>query len=204
MERPASSVTGQPVTSPFAMPRGLLGRLAGLFMLRANRQDDLLNLLDVRAGERVLEVGYGPGALIRLIAERTGATLVQGVDPAREMRTLAAKNNRAAIQTGRVDLRIGSAARTGLPDGSVDRIVSVNTVAIWPDLDAGLRELRRVLRPGGTLLIAWHGGTAPSAIGRRLRLPEGKLHRLDQALREHVGPVSRHPLAALDVFIARG
>ncbi|WP_395111487.1 hypothetical protein [Actinomadura sp. SCN-SB] len=70
--------SGKPTRSPFAMPRGLAGRLAGRLMLWMNAQRDLLGLLDVRAGERVLEVGYGPGGLIRLL-QRTPAALVCGV-----------------------------------------------------------------------------------------------------------------------------
>ena len=71
----------RPVTSPFAKPRGLRGRLAGRFMLWTNKQDDMLTVLDVRPGDRVLEVGYGPGGLVRLLAGRTDAAAVQGVDP---------------------------------------------------------------------------------------------------------------------------
>jgi ubiquinone/menaquinone biosynthesis C-methylase UbiE len=53
-----------------------------------------------------------------------------------------------------VELRAGPAAALPLPDGQVDQVFAVNTAAIWPDLDAGLREAARVLRPGGTMVIA--------------------------------------------------
>jgi hypothetical protein len=53
--------TDRPVRSPFALPRGLAGHLAGRLMLLLNRQRDVLELLDVRPGASVLEVGYGPG-----------------------------------------------------------------------------------------------------------------------------------------------
>ncbi|MGH3328554.1 MAG: class I SAM-dependent methyltransferase [Streptomycetales bacterium] len=137
----------RPVNSPFARPAGLAGRLAGRFMLHTNRQGELLDVLDVPPGARVLEVGYGPGALIRLLRERSTAAEICGVDPSPEMQALASRGNRDPA--GRVDLRLGTADRTGFADESFDRVVSANNVAIWPDLQAGLRELHRVVRPGG-------------------------------------------------------
>jgi SAM-dependent methyltransferase len=84
-------------------------RLAGRFMLWTNRQDEVLDVLDIRPGDRVLEVGYGPGGLIRLLATRTQAAHVQGVDPSSAMLDVATRTNRAAARAGRVKLR----SRTG-------------------------------------------------------------------------------------------
>jgi SAM-dependent methyltransferase len=192
-------------SSPFAFPRGLRGRLAGWIMSRTNRkQAEILDLLRVDPGQRVLEVGFGPGRLIQLLAARTDAAAIYGVDPSAVMLDTAIRANRAGIDAGRIVLSLGSAEQTGLADGSVDRIVTVNNVAIWPDLEAGLRELRRVLAPEGILVIAWHGGTAPSLIGTRLRLPDDKLQRIDRTLRGLFAGVTRHKLTTLDVFAARG
>lgn len=197
-----SWVTDGPVTSPFAAPRGVLGRLAGRVMLWTNRQDELLEILRIGPGERVLEVGYGPGALIRLMADRTEASVILGVDPSPEMRALAGRTNGGAVRAGRVRLALGSAEHTGLPEESVDRAISVNNVAIWPDLDAGLRELHRVVRRDGVVIIAWHGGTAPSRMAERLRLPEDKLSRVEDSLDRYFRTVTRRQLRTLDVFEA--
>lgn len=188
--------------NPFAHPRGWLGRIAGRFMLWTNKQDDVFDVLDVQPGDDVLEIGHGPGGLIRLIAERTDAASIRGVDPSPEMRDQAGRHNRKALRAGRVRLDLGTADRTGLPDAGVDRVVSVNNVAIWPDLEAAVGELHRVVRPGGTAVIAWHGGTAPSRIARSLRLPEDQLGHIEKVLRDRFGQVSREQLASLDVFIA--
>jgi ubiquinone/menaquinone biosynthesis C-methylase UbiE len=188
--------------NPFAHPSGWLGRVAGRFMLWTNKQDEVVDVLDVQPGDDVLEIGHGPGGLIRLIAERTDAASIRGVDPSPEMRDQADRHNRNALRAGRVRLDLGTADRTGLPDASVDRVVSVNNVAIWPDLDAAVRELHRVVRPGGTAVIAWHGGTAPSRIARSLRLPEGQLGHIEKVLRDRFGQACRKQLASLDVFIA--
>ncbi|XVQ07603.1 class I SAM-dependent methyltransferase [Spirillospora sp. CA-255316] len=193
--------SGKPTRSPFAMPTGLAGRLAGRVMLWMNRQQDLLDLLDVREGERVLEVGYGPGGLIRLL-RRTPAALICGVDPSPEMRALALRPHRKETAAGRIDLRLGTADHTGFPDASFDCVVSVNSVAIWPDLRAGLRELHRVARPGGRVVIAWHGGTNPSRIARSNALPESKLTRIEHELADLFSSVARDELATLTVLTA--
>lgn len=192
----------RPVTSPFAHPRGVLGRLAGRFMLWATKQDELLGLLRLRPGERVLEVGYGPGGLVRLLADRTEAAEIRGVDPSPEMCAEARRHNRRAVDEGRVTLEVGTAERTGLDDGSVDRVVAVNSVALWPDLEAGVRELHRVLSPGGAAVIAWHGGSAPGRIACSLSLPEDQLTRIENALEEHFAEVTRSRLHSLEVFRA--
>src|SRR5215211_293062 len=189
---------GGRVNSPFALPKGLLGRLAGRFMLVTNKQDEVAAALGVRPGDRVLELGYGPGGLIRLLA-RTEAVHVLGVDPSPDMRDVATSVNRRAVRAGRVDLRVGTAEDTGLAAESVDRAVSVNNVALWPDLEAGIHELHRVVRPGGTVLIAWHGGRAPSRIVRHLRLPDDKLDRIRTAIDSTFGNVARQQLTSVEV-----
>jgi ubiquinone/menaquinone biosynthesis C-methylase UbiE len=179
------------------------GRLAGWFMLISNKQRDLLPVLGVQPGDEVLEIGYGPGGLIRMLAEQTEAALIRGVDPSPEMVEHATRVNRKTIRSGRVRLGLGSAEQTGLPDQSVDGVVAVNNVAIWPDLEAGLCELHRVLRPDGSVTIAWHGGTSPSRITRSLQLPADQLDRIRTAMAAVFTSVTREQLSNLEVFQAR-
>ena len=193
--------TGQPVRSPFAMPRGLAGQLAGRLMLRLNRQHELVGQLDIQPGAEILEIGYGPGGLIDLL-QRSPARRICGVDPSPQMREMASRRHRDGIAIGRIDLRPGTAAETGFGDAGFDRVVSVNNVAIWPDLEAGLREAHRVTRPGGKVAIAWHGGSRPSRIARRLALSEEKLARIEHGLAGLFRDVNRHELAALTMYTA--
>jgi SAM-dependent methyltransferase len=196
MPTTTSWVDGRSYDSPFAFPSGLLGRLAGRFMLWTNHhQSEILPLLDVRPGEHVLEVGYGPGALLRHL--RAAGARVSGADPSPDMRTMAARREPGA------DLRIGTAADTGFPDAAFDCVVSVNSVAIWPELAPGLRELHRVTRPGGRVVIAWHGGSSPTRLARGLRLPSAALDTIRLELGDLFGTVAREELSSLTVFVAR-
>ncbi|MER5391344.1 methyltransferase domain-containing protein [Saccharopolyspora sp. NPDC002686] len=187
----------EPTRSPFALPSGLGGWFAGRIMLWLNEQQDVVDLLDVRPGEVVLEVGYGPGGLIRRL-RRTSAKRICGVDPSQQMCDLV---RRRADE--RIEVRTGTAERTGFRDAEFDCAVSVNNVAIWPNLERGLDELRRVTRPGGRLLIAWHGGTHPNRIARSQALREDQLTRIEQELGKRFTTTARHELTSLTAWLAR-
>jgi ubiquinone/menaquinone biosynthesis C-methylase UbiE len=164
-------------------------------MYRMNRQDEVAALLGVRPGEDVLEVGYGPGGLVRRLA-RTTTGRVCGVDPSPQMRKMARKH------APRADLRLGTAAHTGFGDAEFDCVVSVNNVGIWPDLEAGLDELRRVTRPGGRVVIAWHGGRGSTRLSRRLAMPDDELDHVARELCRRFSDVTCRDLSDLTAFVA--
>jgi SAM-dependent methyltransferase len=200
---PPSWTTGTAPNSFAALPAGLLGTVGGQLMRLVNRaqQHEVTRLLGPLDGLDVLEVGHGPGVLLGVLA-RTARHVI-GVDPSLEMRRLAVRAHAGAIAAGRLEVRAGDAGATGLPDASVDLVVSVNNVAIWPDLDAGVAELRRVLRPGGRLVLSWHGGERPARMARRLVLPEDRLRRVEDALRARFPDVRRTLTRRCTVFDAR-
>ncbi|MGQ0575084.1 MAG: class I SAM-dependent methyltransferase [Pseudonocardia sp.] len=188
----------RPVDSAFAHPRGLRGRLAGRFMAVTNGRSsrEVAALVPLRAGETVLEVGFGPGVLLAALRARPQRPVLVGVDPSAEMAQAARR------RVPEAEVRLGTAAATGLPDAAVDHVVSVNTVAIWPDLDAGLDELCRVVRPGGSVLLAWHSATARSPISRTLGLPDERLRRIADGLAARCAAVDRVVLTDVVVFRA--
>jgi SAM-dependent methyltransferase len=201
---PPAWTTGQPPNRFAALPTGRIGRFGGRLMRAMNRaqQQEVVDLLGDLTGVEVLEVGHGPGVLLELLAARPGVARVIGVDPSTDMRYLAVRALAWQIAQGRVDIRPGDAGATGLPDAAVGLVVSVNTVSIWPDLDAGVAELRRVLRPGGRLVLSWHGGEQPTRAQRRLVLPEEKLARIERSLRARFSSVSRTRTRHCTVFQA--
>lgn len=141
------------VRDQFSRPSGGLGRLVGFVLAMANRKINRWTLtgLEAAPGDQLLEIGFGPGLSIRRSARL--ADRVAGIDVSEVMLDQARRRNRAAVAAGRVDLRRGSVEELPWEDGAFDRVYAVNSVQVWPDLDAGLAEVRRVLRPGGRLVL---------------------------------------------------
>lgn len=141
----------------FRQPRGPLGILAGQIMSKrsSNQQRSAwtVELLNLQPGDRVLELGYGPGLGIEaaLAHLRTG-TLV-GLDHSDTMRKMATKRIHAARPKAQPDLRIGDAQ--ALPDdiGVFDKIFSCNIWLFWKDPVTVFENLREHLAQGGTLAV---------------------------------------------------
>jgi ubiquinone/menaquinone biosynthesis C-methylase UbiE len=114
---------------------------------------DVVAALAPAAGERVLDLGCGPGYLAAEIAGAVGeGGRVHAVDPSPSMLAVAAAR-RAAPGAAPVDLAAGDALAIPLPDGAVDAIVCTQVYEYVEDIPAALAEARRVLAPGGRLVV---------------------------------------------------
>jgi len=138
-------------------PSGLGGWLIARIMNRSNAamNQRAIELLDVQPTHAVLEVGFGGGLALAPLLARARSGRVTGVDPSDDMLAAAAEHHRAAIASGR--LRLERAVVEALPHGDreFDRVLSVNTLYFWPDPARGFAEIRRVLRPGGKLVLGY-------------------------------------------------
>ena len=142
------------LAAQFARPSGWLGRhLIGPWLDRISGPMNNLALaeLDLQETDDVLEVGFGGGALLAMIAGRTTGRVL-GVDISPQMVERARRRFR---RTERVRLFHASVQKLPLADRSVDKACSVNNVYFWPDPVRALRELARVIRPGGSLSICF-------------------------------------------------
>ncbi len=122
------------------------------------------------------------------------------VDPSPVMRRQAA---RRCANLPLVTVTDGVADRIGLPDRSCDSVLAVNTVAMWPNPDAALAEIRRVLRPGGQVVLSWHSPTSPSPSMRRLALSADAVNDLKAALSSTFDQVRQHDLVHSTAWTAR-
>jgi ubiquinone/menaquinone biosynthesis C-methylase UbiE len=111
-----------------------------------------LHTLQPGAG-KVLDVGTGPGTLVRKIAHHFPQLEVYGIDLSEHMIHLACEHARREQLEERVHFDIGDVAHLPYPDSSFDLIVSTISMHHWHDLEQPLQELYRVLRPGGKLWI---------------------------------------------------
>jgi ubiquinone/menaquinone biosynthesis C-methylase UbiE len=130
----------------------------------------VVELLDVGPDDAVLEIGSGPGIAIAAALARAPSGFVAGVDPSPVMVSQAIRRNRAAVRAGRANIVRGSAERLPFAAGHFTRALSVNAIGHWRDVGAGVRELHRVLTPGGRLALAFRaqrdaGSADPHAHG---------------------------------------
>ena len=158
---------------------GLTGVLAAATMTVGRDGDARLaaELARLAPGDLVVDIGCGPGVAARHAARQHAAVI--GVDPAPVMLRVA----RALTRRADVRYMEGTAESLPLPDDSATVVWSIATVHHWRDIDAGLREVRRILRPGGRFVVlerlvragatglASHGWTVEQARGVRPRAP---------------------------------
>jgi SAM-dependent methyltransferase len=137
-------------------PEGEIGRTLADSMSKRNWSvyEAGYKRLGVQAGERLFEVGFGNGKLApRLLALARGVTYT-GIDFSETMVGEAEAFNRGLIEAGRAAFRFASVEEIPFAAGSFDRALTVNTIYFWPEPVRALAEIRRVLRPGGLLLVS--------------------------------------------------
>ena len=137
-----------------ALPSGLFGRIFGRAMVRdtADANDRALDLLDLSAPRIILEVGFGQGRTASVLLKSGHRVL--GVDASPTMVNQATARNRAACRDGRATFRHGDGITVPFPEDSADAAFTVHTVYFMADPTATFADIARVLRPGGTLVIA--------------------------------------------------
>ncbi len=114
----------------------------------------LVEIAALEPEDMVVVLGPGPGVGLQAAGERSGHVI--GVDPSAVMRDVARRRCAELFEQGRVRIEGGDAEDTSLPDASADVVLAVNNVQLWPDWATGFAEVRRVLRPGGRVLLSAH------------------------------------------------
>jgi ubiquinone/menaquinone biosynthesis C-methylase UbiE len=147
-------------------------------------------------GCRVLDVGTGPGRVPLAIAASAPWMVVEGIDLSEEMIELAGPLAAQAAVGDRVSFTVGDVAKLPYPDDSFDLIVSTVSQHHWRDVEGGMGELVRVLRPGGQIWIYdIRFALRRSQVAARARCPAGEVRR--QTVR--TGPLSLGLIARLTV-----
>jgi ubiquinone/menaquinone biosynthesis C-methylase UbiE len=155
-------VLARMLVGQLARPSRPACRLMNVANARINAQ--AIQLLDPAAGDRVLEVGFGGGTALGKLIGR--AAFVAGIDPSPSSVRAARRRFRRQLEVGR--MRVDQAVAESIPyeSASFDRVVTVNTIYFWPDPAQGLREMLRILAPGGRLLMATETRRVPRWIIR--------------------------------------
>jgi ubiquinone/menaquinone biosynthesis C-methylase UbiE len=136
-------------------PTGWLGRFV-LWSMNASHSkvtDWGLAQVSVGKGDTILDVGCGGGRTVSKLAAIVTAGKVYGVDYSEESVAASKRTNARDIDAGRVEIQQGSVSQLPFSDGMFDLVTAVETHFWWPDLRGDMREVFRVLKPGGMLLL---------------------------------------------------
>jgi ubiquinone/menaquinone biosynthesis C-methylase UbiE len=136
-------------------PAGLLGRfvLWNMNSRHSKVTDWGLSHIAIDKRDTVLDVGCGGGRTVNKLAAIASQGKVYGVDFSGASVAFASRLNKQWIDAGRVEIQEASVSRLPFSEHVFDLVVAVETHFWWPDLSADMRELLRVLKPGGVLII---------------------------------------------------
>jgi ubiquinone/menaquinone biosynthesis C-methylase UbiE len=143
------------VVSQFSKPTGWMGRYT-LWRMNASHSkltDWGLEHISIGSHFTILDVGCGGGKTISKLAAIATQGKVYGIDHSDESVAVSKRKNARWISLGRVELRHGPVSELPFSDDAFDLVTAVETHFFWPDLPADMREVWRVLKPGGTLII---------------------------------------------------
>jgi SAM-dependent methyltransferase len=139
METPAGAATFQSGADAY-------DRFVGRYSPRLAAE--LTSAAGIAPGQRALDVGCGPGALTKALADALGADRVAAIDPSAPFVEACRRRVPGA------DVRLGAAEALPFADGAFDAVLSQLVVNFMSDAPAGVREMRRVARPGGAVASA--------------------------------------------------
>src|SRR6266567_3869669 len=175
-------------------PTGWLGRFIVWTMNRSHSDLTSWGLEHVQVGRRdaILDIGCGGGQTVRRLASLADLGNIHGVDYAEASVAASLAFNRAAVESGQVEIQTATVSRLPFPNDVFDLVTAVETHYYWPDRPADMREIYRVLKPGGSLLIV-----AEAYRGRRF----GLLYQFAMKL---IGGALLSPDDHRDLFVKAG
>jgi ubiquinone/menaquinone biosynthesis C-methylase UbiE len=143
--------------------------------------------VSVRNHDMVLDLGCGGGMTVARLAAMATQGKTYGVDYSEASVAASRRTNQRLIEAGRVEIMLASVSHLPFRDHMFDLVTAVETHYYWPDLDSDMREVLRVLKPGGTLLIvaeAYKGGKYDRLL-RRLDQLQGIMNYAHLTVGEH-------------------
>lgn len=138
-------------------PTGWLGRFIVWIMARETAAENAaaVALLELEPRDHVLEVGFGHGRTLLTMAAIASAGRVVGVDLSDDMVRRLAQRESRLIDNGRLEVHCADSRRLPFADAQFDKVLAVHTIYFWADPLADLREIARVTKPGGRLVLGF-------------------------------------------------
>ena len=146
------------LSKQLAHPSGFLGKhIMGRLLNRTTSTHNALvfDQMNLQGTDRVLEIGFGGGALLEKIFKSTPEGFVAGIEISEEMVVNSKERFQDLIRTGRLEIKQGTVESLPFPDAHFNKACTVNTIYFWSDLGKCFAELFRVIVPGGQFVIGY-------------------------------------------------
>ena len=139
--------------SQFGKPTGFFGKLLAKGMAWGHRNffKNTAKALNLKHDDKYLEIGFGSGLFIQKYASHV--TRIAGLDYSEDMVNLASSINKDLIKSGKAEFKQGNVSSLPWENDVFSVVVGIETFFFWPEPIASLREIHRVLLPGGKLVI---------------------------------------------------
>ena len=139
--------------SQASKPVGFFGRLSARGMGLGNRgfYKNTARILNLQSNDIFLEIGFGSGIFIKKYASHVSR--ISGLDYSEDMIKLASSINKDLIRSGKAEFKQGNASSLPWSDNTFSVVVGIETFFFWPKPEEALKEIFRVLSPGGRLVL---------------------------------------------------
>lgn len=137
-------------------PKGFVGRIVRFVLGKGNAplENEVVEHLKIKPNHKVLEVGFGTGCGISAALKKVehGNGKVYGIDISEQMVTCAVEEFKSAIERQKLEINLGSVLDLPFTANVFDSVFHTNCYYFWPDLERGISELKRVMKPGGLMI----------------------------------------------------
>lgn len=136
-------------------PSGFYGRLVSRMMNKRNKMafERIIRELEITSGEKIFEIGYGPGLGLNLIANSISDCNISGIDFSELMYQEAVKRNKRFVESGNVHLQFGDFLTQESVGEKYDKIFCLNVIYFWSDLHLAFSKTYSLLNNGGMFCI---------------------------------------------------
>ena len=143
------------IAAQFKKPSGLFGMLSSRRMIKGNKDkyEKLIRYLDLQPQNNLLEIGYGPGVGINMIAQACPSCTIHGIDFSNLMFKKAARYNSQYLENNTVFLQYGDFLKTPIISKEFDKIFCSNVIYFWNELHNPFEKVFSLLKTGGAFYI---------------------------------------------------